>query len=153
KEKMKVIQRPTSLRDTLEWLKAEGDLIETDKPVNPDLEVTGLQKHLDGACPMLFNKVKGKPNHRVITNLFGDMNVINKMFGWKSDAERVRKLAAALRKPLKVEIIEQSEAPVQQHVIKNPKDVNKWVVPIRHTTYEPELTVGSGIRCISPEQF
>ena len=37
-----------------------GDLIETDKPVNPDLEVTGLQKHLDGACPMLFNKVTGK---------------------------------------------------------------------------------------------
>ena len=65
KEKLKVIERPVSLRDTLEWLKAEGDLIETDKPVNPDLEVTGLQKHLDGGCPMLFNKVKGKPNHRV----------------------------------------------------------------------------------------
>ena len=65
KEKMKVIERPVSLRDTLERLKAEGDLIETDKPVNPDLELTGLQKHLDGGCPMLFNKVKGKPNHRL----------------------------------------------------------------------------------------
>ena len=49
----------------------------------------------------------------------------------------------------KPEIIEQKDAPVQEHVIKKPKDVNKWVVPIRHTTYEPELTVGSGIRCIS----
>ena len=81
---------------TLDWLRAQGDLIETDKPVDPDLEVTGLQKHLDGGCPMLFNKVKGKPNHRVLTNLFGDMNVINKMFGWKDDAERTRKLAHAL---------------------------------------------------------
>ena len=98
---MKVIERPVSLRDTLEWLKAQGDLIETDKPVNPDLEVTGLQKHLDGACPMLFNKVKGKPNHRVVTNLFGDMNVINKMFGWTDDADRTRKLAYALSHPLK----------------------------------------------------
>jgi 4-hydroxy-3-polyprenylbenzoate decarboxylase len=62
KEKLRVIERPSSLRDTLEWLKAEGDLIETDKPVNPDLEVTGLQKHIDGGCPVLFNKVKGKPN-------------------------------------------------------------------------------------------
>ena len=51
------------------------------------------------------------------------------------------------------QIIEQKDAPVQQHVIKKPKDVNKWVVPIRHTTYEPELTVGSGIRCISFDQF
>src|SRR3954467_9865242 len=141
------------LRTALAWLKSQGDLIETDKTVDPDLQVTGLQKHMDGGCPVMFNNVKDKPNHRVITNLFGDMNVINKMFGWKNDAERVRKLAQALRKPLKPVIIEQKDAPVQQHVIKKPKDVNEWVVPIRHTTYEPELTVGSGIRCISFDQF
>src|ERR1700754_1917777 len=105
------------LRTALAWLKSQGDLIETNKEVDPDLEVTGLQKHMDGGCPAMFHNVKGKPNHRVITNLFGDMNVINKMFGWKSDAERVRKLAAALRKPLTPEIIEQSEAPVQGHGI------------------------------------
>src|SRR5215475_15272513 len=126
---------PHDLRNTLEWLRAHADLIETDTPVDPDLEVTGLQKHLDGGCPALFNNVKGKPNHRVITNLFGDINVINKMFGWASDQERVRKLAYALRKPLVPEIIEQDEAPVQEHVILSPKDVNEWVVPIRHTTY------------------
>ena len=88
------------LRTTLEWLREQGDLIETDKPVDPDLEVTGLQKHMDGGCPVLFNNVKGKPNHRVLTNLFGDINVINKMFGWKDDAERVpqaRLCAVAIR--------------------------------------------------------
>src|SRR3954453_7102003 len=115
------------LRTTLDWLRQQGDLIETDKEVDPDLEVTGPQKHMGGGCPVLFENVKGKPNHRVVTNLFGDMNVINKMFGWKSDAERVRKLAQALRKPLKPVIIEQKDAPVQQHVITKPKDVNKWV--------------------------
>jgi len=85
------------LRSALAWLKAQGDLIETDRPVDPDLEITGLQKHLDGGCPVMFHNAKGKPHHRVITNLFGDMNVINKMFGWTSDAERVKKLAAAFR--------------------------------------------------------
>src|SRR5216683_1812306 len=104
------------LRSTLEWLRAQGDLIETDKEVDPDLEVTGLQKHMDGGCPVMFHNVKGKPNHRVITNLFGDMNVINKMFGWTND-------------------------------------VNQYMVPIRHTAYETELTVGSGIRCVSFDQF
>src|SRR6202140_2036039 len=89
------------LRTVLDWLREQGDLIETDKTVDPDLEVTGLQKHMDGGCPVLFNNVKGKPNHRVITNLFGDMNVINKMFGWKNDIERTRKIAQAFRKPLK----------------------------------------------------
>src|SRR3954466_13952894 len=122
KEKPVQVQPSMDLRSTLEWLKTEGDLIETDKEVDPDLEVTGLQKHMDGGCPVMFNNVKGKPNHRVITNLFGDMNVINKMFGWWSEAERVRRLAAALRKPLKPEIIDQNDAPVQEHVILKPTD-------------------------------
>ena len=52
------------LRSTLEWLRAAGELIETDKEVDPDLQVTGLQKHMDGGCPILFNNVKGKPNHQ-----------------------------------------------------------------------------------------
>ena len=141
------------LRSTLEWLRAQGDLIETEKEVDPDLEVTGLQKHMDGGCPVLFHNVKGKPNHRVVTNLFGDINVINKMFGWKNDVERTRAIAAAFRKPLAPEIISQKDAPVQEHVVLNPKDVNEYMVPIRHTSYESELTVGSGIRCISFDQF
>src|SRR5262245_8084436 len=110
----------TDLRGTLEWLKAQGDLIETDKPVDPDLEVTGLQKHLDGGCPVLFNSVKGKPNHRVVTNLFGDINVINKMFGWKDDVERTAKLAYAISHPLKPVEIAQGEAPCQEVVIEKP---------------------------------
>src|SRR6201990_3110833 len=153
KKELKVMQRPTTPRATLKWLKAEGALIETDKPVNPDLEITGLQKHLDGACPMLFNKVKGKPNLRAVTNLFGDMNVINKMFGWADDVERTRKLAYALSHPLKPVVIDGKDAPCQEHVVENPKDVNEYMLPIRHTTYESEATVGSGIRCVTGEHF
>jgi UbiD family decarboxylase len=104
------------LRSALDWLRTQGDLIETDKEVDPDLEVTGLQKHMDGGCPILFERVKGKPRHRVVTNLFGDMKVINKMFGWQSDQERVRKLAYELSHPLKPEIIAPDAAPVQQHM-------------------------------------
>src|ERR1700736_3331354 len=63
------------LRSALDWLRSQGDLIETDREVDPDLEVTGLQKHMDGGCPILFDKVKGKPDHRVVTNLFGDMKI------------------------------------------------------------------------------
>src|ERR1700752_4875041 len=73
------------LRSTLQWLRSNGELIETDKEVDPDLQITGLQKHMDGGCPVLFNNVKDRPNHRVITNLFGDMAIINKMFGWQDD--------------------------------------------------------------------
>ena len=141
------------LRNTLDWLRAEGDLIETNKEINPDLELVGIQKHLDGSCPILFENVKDKPNHRVITNLFGDINVINKMFGWSDDTDRTRKLAAAFSSPITPEEIDSKDAPVHQHVIEKPNEVNEYMVPIRHTEYEPELTVGSGIRCVSGEHF
>ncbi len=117
------------LRGALDWLKAQGDLIETDKEVDPDLEITGLQKHLDGGCPVLFNNVKGKPNHRVVTNLFADINVINKMFGWADDRERTRKLAHALDHPLASVLVSGDEAPCQEVVIEGPKDVNEYMVP------------------------
>src|SRR3974390_297859 len=114
KEKLSPVkgdERGFDLRSVLDWLRAQGDLIETEKAVDPDLEVTGLQKHLDGGCPILFNNVKGKPHHRVLTNLFGDIKVINKMFGWKSDAERVKRLAYAVSPPLTPVAITQDEAP------------------------------------------
>ena len=141
------------LRATIAWLKENGELIETDKEVNPDLEVTGLQKLMDGGNPVLFNNVKGKANHRVVTNLFGSIEVMNRMFGWENDKDRTVKLAAALNRPLPPVEIAQSEAPCQQIVIENPTDVNQYLVPIRHTELEQELTVGSGIRCVTGATF
>ena len=101
----------------------------------------------------MFKNVKGKPNHRVVTNLFGDITVINKMFGWTDDRDRTEKLAYALSHPLPPVEIGQDEAPCQEVIIENPADVNEFLVPIRHTELEPELTVGSGIRLISGEYF
>src|ERR671933_2988730 len=86
----------TSLRSALEWLDSQGDLLKTDVEVDPDLEITGLQKHLAGGPVLLFNRVKGKPHARAITNLFSDINVVDKMFGFTSPTERVRKIAHAL---------------------------------------------------------
>ena len=141
------------LRSTLAWLKSQGDLIETDKEVNPDLELTGLQKLMDGGTPAIFNKVKGKPNHRLLTNLFGSIEVMNKMFAWADDKDRTHKLARALNKPLPPVEIAQADAPCQQVVIEKPNNVYDYLVPIRHTELEKEMTVGSGIRCLSGDVF
>ena len=143
----------TSLPKTVDWLRAEGLLVETDKEVNPDLEITGLQKHFDGSLPMLFNKVKGKPHARAITNLFSDIRVVEKMFGWKDSLDRVKKVARALDRPLAPVTISQDEAPVQELVITDDLDVNKWITAIRHTHLESEITIGSGISCVIGPYF
>src|SRR5712692_465196 len=91
----------TSLRSALEWLATQGDVLETNVEVNPDLEITGVQKHLDGGPILLFNKVQGKPHVRAITNLLADMDVVDKMFGFSSAQERTSKIAHAMTHPLK----------------------------------------------------
>jgi UbiD family decarboxylase len=134
----------TSLPATVDWLRSEGLLLETDVEVDPDLEVTGVQKALDGSLPMLFNNVKGHPHARVITNLFANYDVLEKMFGWDGAQDRTRKLAHALTHPLKPVEVASSEAPCQEEVITDDLDVNKYITAIRHTALESELTIGSG---------
>ncbi|MEE8622840.1 MAG: UbiD family decarboxylase [Alphaproteobacteria bacterium] len=143
----------TNLRAALEWLKAEGDVMETDKEVDPDLEITGLQKHLDGGPVMLFNNVKGKPHARAITNLFSDIDIVDKIFGFETPVERTRKLAHAIDHPIRPREVSQDEAPCQEEVITDDLDVNKYITAIRHTKLEPELTIGSGISCVIGDYF
>src|SRR5438105_15101463 len=89
-----------SLPGTLEWLRRNGLMLETDVEVSGDLELTGVQKHLDGSLPLLFNNVKGYPQDRVVTNLFASIDVIDQLFGWESPQASTRTLAPALTHPL-----------------------------------------------------
>jgi len=147
------IEALTDLRSALAWLKSQSLLLESDVEVNGDLEITGIQKHLDGSLPILFNNVKGYPHLRAVTNLFANASVMNKMFGWQDDTERTKALAHALTHPIACQEISQDEAPVQQHIITNDLDVNKWVLAIRHTPLEDELTIGSGQSVVIGKYF
>src|SRR5438094_1096931 len=151
--KKEVKKDVTSLRSALEWLDTQGDVLRTDVEVDPDLEITGVQKHLDGGPVVLFNKVKGKPHVRAITNLLADMNVVDKLFGYQTPQERTRKIADAMTHPLAPNEVSQNEAPCQEEVIIDDLDVNKYITAIRHTELESELTIGSGISCVIGEYF
>ena len=65
-----------------------------------------------------------------------------KCSGWTDDVDRTKKLSYALDHPLPPVEIGQEEAPCQEVVIEDPVNVNDYIIPIRHTEYEPELTVG-----------
>src|SRR3989442_4732555 len=143
----------TSLRSALEWLDTQGDVMKTEVEVDPDLEITGVQKHLDGGPVVLFNKVKGKPHVRAITNLLADMNVVDKLFGYKTPQERTRRIADAMTHLLKPVEVSQSEAPCQEEVITDDLDVNKYIMAIRHTHLESELTIGSGNSVVVGDYF
>jgi UbiD family decarboxylase len=152
-EASKATRDVTSLRSALAFLDSQGDLLTTNVEVDPDLEITGVQKHLDGGPVIMFNNVKGKPHARAITNLFADINVMHKLFGFTGPRDRTVKLANAMRNPLKPVEVPSSAAPCQEEVITDDLDVNKYITAIRHTELESELTVGSGISCVIGPYF
>src|SRR5258708_3922672 len=142
-----------SLPATVEWLRREGLLLETDVVVDGDLELTGVQKHFDGSYPVLFNNVKGYPHARAITNLFANMEIVNRYFGWTDGKDRTKKLAHALTHPIPAVIVAQDKAPVQEEVITDPNDLNAFIMAIRHTVLESEITIGSGNSVVIGDVF
>lgn len=147
----KVERDITSLRNTLNWLISEGDVVVTEKEVDPDLEITALQKAFDGGLGLLFKNVKGYSHIQAVTNVFADRNTINKIFNWKDETDRTKKLSKALVNPIAP--VEVSEAPAQEVVITDDLDVNKWALAIRHTALESEFTVGSAQTVVVGDYF
>ena len=132
----------SSLRSTIDYLRGKGKLLETDVEVNPELEMTGIQKLLDGGLPVLFNTVKGYPNARLFTNLFGDGNLIGSLFDAGNERTFKFKVLDAIRHPLAAR--EVKVAPCQEVVVD--KDIDVWpIVPmIKHTPSDPGRTLGGG---------
>src|SRR5438094_9126014 len=142
-----------SLRGMIEWLRASGRLLETDAVVDPDLEITGVQKHFDGSYPILFKNVKDYPHLECVTNLYAKMDIIEDLFGWSSPQDRTRKLAHSITHPIPPVEVSSAEAPCQETVITDDLNVNQWVLAIRHTAFESEKTIGSGNSVVVGEYF
>lgn len=82
------------LRTFLDVLRREGELIEIDAPVNPDLEAAEVHRRViaAGGPAILFKNVKGSP-WPCVTNLFGTQRRVELAFG-RRPLELVERLAA-----------------------------------------------------------
>ncbi len=141
----------TSLRSTLESLQDTDDLLVCDREIDPHLELAALSKHFDGGAGMLFEKVKGYPNGRLLTNLFASEDRVCRMFGIDDPKKFKFKCLDAIHKPILPVTV--NTAPCQEVVIT--KDINVWdVVPmISHTTKDPGRTLGGGNTLVTGKYF
>src|SRR5262244_3798598 len=90
----------SSLRSTLEYLEAAGEVVSTDVEIDPHLEVAAIQKHFDGGAALLFNKVKGYPNARICNNVFASAERIGRLFDVDEPRKLKHKVVDAIRDPL-----------------------------------------------------
>ncbi|HVA09722.1 MAG TPA: UbiD family decarboxylase, partial [Acidimicrobiales bacterium] len=140
-----------SLRDAVAYLKATGELLVSENQVDPDVEVVALQKHFDGGAALLFEKVKGYPNARMLTNLTATEGRLARLFGMESRDEFKLRMVEAYRCGVPPRIVE--KAPAQEVVLTD--DVDVWpVVPmVSHTRQDPGRTLGGGVTFVSGRHF
>ena len=96
-----------TLRQCVETLREEGQLIEIDYPINPHLEIAEIQRRLfrSGGPALLFRSALGT-QHPVLINLYGTQKRVERLFS--DTLDRVRRLvelkidpAAAIQRPLR----------------------------------------------------
>src|SRR5262245_32409395 len=141
----------SSLRSTLAYLEATGDLVSTDVEVDPHLEVAAIQKHFDGGAALLFNKVKGYPNARICNNIFASAERIARLLDVDDPKKLKHKVVEALRDPRPP--VEVKDGPCQEVVLT--KDLDVWdVVPmISHSDSDPGRTLGGGTTVVRGKHF
>src|SRR6266851_505848 len=141
----------SSLRSTLEYLEAAGELVSTDVEVDPHLEVAAIQKRFDGGGALLFNKVKGYPNARICNNIFASAERIARLFDVDDPRKFKHRAVEALRDPIPP--VEVKDGLCQEVVLT--KDIGVWdVVPmISHSDSDPGRTLGAGTTVVRGKYF
>lgn len=96
-----------TLRQCVETLRGEGEVIEIDHPIDPHLEIAEIQRRLfrAGGPALLFTSALGT-QHPILTNLYGTQKRVERLFS--DTLERVRRLVelkidptAAVQNPLR----------------------------------------------------
>lgn len=96
-----------TLRQCVETLRGEGEVIEIDYPIDPHLEIAEIQRRLfrSGGPALLFTSALGT-SHPILTNLYGTKRRVERLFS--DTLDRVRRLVelkidpkSALQNPLR----------------------------------------------------
>jgi len=146
-----------SLRSALSALKEmDGQLVETDVEVDPEAELSGVYRyigaggtvkrptHINGPA-MLFNKIKGFEDARVLIGLMASRDRVAKLFGCRKE-ELARKIMECAANPIMPEVSD-DPAPVQEivHKASDPDfDLYKLIPAPTNTPVDagPYITLG-----------
>lgn len=147
----------TDLRSAIALLQdIDGQLIETDVPVDPHAELAGVYRHVGAGGTvmrptregpaMIFNKINGHPGARVVIGLLSSRKRVAYLLDEK--AENLGALLnRAVENPLPPVVVEKDEAPCQEviHLATDPDFDIRKLVPAPTNTEEdagPYITMG-----------
>ena len=137
----------TTVRGLVEFLKSENEILITAEEVDPILEVAGIQKAFEDGPAVLFENVKGYPDHRILINVFARKACLAKIFGVSDPTKFKFKALDAIRNPVPPRIVD--NAPCQEVVITKDIDVLKTMPVTQIVETDPGRIISGGIALFS----
>lgn len=113
------------LRTTLEKLRRNNILLESNKEVDHVYEMGAVLKQLNNKRPMLFNKVKGY-SMASVGGLYGDREIIYDLLNINHE-NRIEKFMESIVNPMPYKVVK--DGPIKENVIKRNIDIQK-ILPI-----------------------
>jgi 2,5-furandicarboxylate decarboxylase 1 len=131
----------TDFRAALARLRKAGRVRTLNREADPDLEIAAIMKRLDGAEALLFPKVKGH-SVPVIGNLLCGQANCEAAFG--VGYREIREFVArAMGNPVPPERV--TQAPCQQHILRDEFDIGRMLPVLRHTESDSGRFITAGI--------
>ena len=137
----------TTVIGLVEFLKREGELLVTSREVDPICEVTGVAKAFEDGPAVLFENVKGYPNHRILVNVFGKRSRLAKIFDVPDPKQFKFKCLEAIKNPIPPKVLD--KAPCQEVVITKDIDVLKTIPVTQSIEADPGRIISGGISLVS----
>lgn len=147
------------LRSALQLLASlPGELVETDTPVNPEAELSGVYRYVGagGTCErptrkngpaMIFNQVKGFPGYRVVIGVVGSRKRVGALLGCEPRKLGFFLLKDAVQNPIPPVLVGADKAQCQEvvHLASDPGFDLRTLLPAPTNTAEdagPYITMG-----------
>ncbi len=141
----------TSMRNTLEFLREEGEVLAIDGEVDPIYEIAGIEKALEEGPAFLFENIKGYPNVRCLGNVFSRKERIAKIFDVADPKDIKFKCLEAVKNPISPKVVE--EAPCQEVVITQDIDIMATLPLMKQTERDGGRFLGSGNTLLMGKYF
>lgn len=138
-------------RATLEYLKAQGEVLSLKNEVDPILEMSGIQKAIEGGPVIVFENIKGYPGIKDMANLFATRERAAMMLGM-DDFKKIKfRCLDAIKKPIPPRVVQ--EAPCQEVVVTENIDILSMMPVLKHTERDAGRIIGGGNILVTGKYF
>ena len=138
-------------REAIDFCAREEEVLTVSKEVDPVYEIASITKSFDGGPTLVFEKIRGYPEWRVVTNLLARRERLARYFGTTTEG-LPKRILEAVKNPIPSKLVRQAHC--QENIITENIDVLRLLPVITQTKLDIGPLISGGVAMIAvPEEM